>query len=41
MIGGIILLMGILLVWIGATNRGQNFWKALFGGDFKPIGFGG
>jgi len=40
MIGGIILLLGILLVWVGATNRGQNMWNAVFGGVFKPLGFG-
>jgi hypothetical protein len=41
MIGGIVLLLGILLIWIGATNRGAAFWKAVIGGDFKPLGFGG
>ena len=40
MIGGIILLLGILLVWVGGTNRGQAMWKAIFGEAFKPIGFG-
>jgi hypothetical protein len=40
MIGGIILLIGILLVWIGATNRGSSMWNAVFGGEFKPLGFG-
>lgn len=40
MIGGIILLIGILLVWIGATNRGASFWNNVFGGAFKPLGFG-
>lgn len=41
MIGGIILLIGILLVWVGATDRGQKMWAAVFGGAFKPLGFGG
>lgn len=42
MIGGIILLIGILLVWIGTTDRGNQMWKAVFGGEgFKPLGFGG
>jgi len=40
MIGGIILLLGILLVWVGGTNRGQAMWKAIFGEAFKPLGFG-
>jgi len=40
MIGGIILLVGILLVWIGGTNRGAKFWNATLGQAFKPIGFG-
>jgi hypothetical protein len=39
MIGGILLLMGILFVWIGVTDRGQAMWKAIFGEGFKPIGF--
>lgn len=41
MIGGIILLIGILLVWVGTTDRGAKFWEAVFGGAFKPLGFGG
>jgi hypothetical protein len=41
MIGGIILLVGILLVWVGATDRGASMWRAVFGGAFKPLGFGG
>jgi len=40
MIGGIILLIGVLLVWVGTTNRGQTMWKAVFGEGFKPLGFG-
>jgi hypothetical protein len=40
MIGAIILLLGILLVWIGATDRGAKFWEALFGKPFTPLGFG-
>jgi len=41
MIGGIILLIGVLLFWIGATDRGQQMWQAVFGAAFKPLGFGG
>jgi len=41
MIGGIVLLIGILLVWIGATDRGAQFWAAVFGRPFTPLGFGG
>jgi len=40
MIGGVIFLVGLLLFWVGATNRGQQMWKAVFGNAFKPIGFG-
>jgi hypothetical protein len=41
MIGGIVLLLGILLIWIGTTDRGNKFWEAVFGAVFKPLGFGG
>lgn len=40
MIGAVVLLIGILFVWIGVTGRGGDFWKAVFGGSFKPLGFG-
>lgn len=39
MIGAVVLLMGVLLIWIGITGRGAQFWKAVFGADFKPLGF--
>jgi hypothetical protein len=40
MIGGIILLIGILLVWVGATDRGASMWQSVIGSAFKPLGFG-
>ena len=39
MIGAIILLVGILLIWISATNRSNAMWQAVFGAAFKPLGF--
>lgn len=41
MIAGIVALLGILLIWIGATDKGNDMWKAITGGEFKPFGFGG
>lgn len=40
MIGAILCLTGILLIWVGFTNRGARMWQAVFGQAFKPIGFG-
>jgi len=40
MIGAIVVLIGLLLIWVGVTGRGGDFWKAVFGTAFKPLGFG-
>jgi hypothetical protein len=39
MIAGIITLIGVLLMWVGITGRGNDMWKAVFGGEFKPFGY--
>jgi hypothetical protein len=38
MIPGVLILMGILMLWISFTNRGASMWKAVTGGDFQPFG---
>ena len=40
MIGAVVLLVGALFIWISVTNRANDFWKAVFGATFKPLGFG-
>ena len=39
MIGGIIFLIGVLFIWVGATDRGYQMWRAISGEAFKPFGF--
>lgn len=38
MIAGVVILLGVLLLWIGGTGRGNNMWQALTGFEFKPFG---
>lgn len=40
MIGAIVILTGILLFWVGFTNRGKAAWQAIFQTAFTPLGFG-
>jgi hypothetical protein len=39
MIGGVVLLIGILFIWIGGTDRGNAMWQAITGMEFKGFGF--
>ncbi len=38
MIAGVVILLGVLLLWIGFTGRGNDFWQSLTGMEFKPLG---
>jgi hypothetical protein len=38
MIAGIFGLLGILLLWVGFTGRGNDMWKAVTSMEFKPFG---
>lgn len=40
MIGAIVVLTGLLLIWVGLTDRGNSMWNAVFGKVFTPLGFG-
>lgn len=38
MLAGVVILLGVLLLWLGFTGRGNDFWTAVVGKEFKPLG---